>query len=64
MTTHHTEKTEKKENEKEMEIEKSEEIIMDIVENLMDEVIKRGNKMECTHCGKLYQGVVMLKKHI
>ena len=39
--------------------------IMEILENLLDDVTnKRTPRIECSHCGKSYQRVHMLKKHI
>ena len=36
----------------------------ELMESIMEDVIKRSKKIECIHCGKLYQRPHMLKKHI
>ena len=42
----------------------TESLANEFIDSIMDDVIKRFNKIECTHCGKLYQRPYMLKKHI
>ena len=45
-------------------VQDTESTALELIENILDDVIKKYKRIECSHCGKLYQRPHMLKKHI